>query len=169
MKKFAFVLLWVAVVASFAFATDFSKDPVVGFWMSVDDDGTTPTGYWELFLQNDLLFGKMIYAIGQPTDSLLTECQSEPYKTHPYQGDLSKKTLIDTVLMWNMKFKKEGIWEKGHIIDPENGKMYFVKVTLKGDKLIMKGSIDKAGVLGRSQTWVKSTQEAALKAKANLE
>ena len=41
------------------------------------------------------------------------------------------------------------------VYDPESQKTYFGKVTYhaKTDELVLRGSLDKAGVLGRSQTW----------------
>lgn len=44
---------------------------------------------------------------------------------------------------------------KGKVYDPESGKTYFGKVTYeaKTDELVLRGSLDRAGLLGRSQTW----------------
>lgn len=44
---------------------------------------------------------------------------------------------------------------KGKVYDPESQKTYFGKVTYraKTDELVLRGSLDKAGLLGRSQTW----------------
>ncbi len=162
MKKFALVLLMTLVAVSFVAANDLANDLAIGFWKSIDDDGVTETGYWELYLEGKTLSGKMIYAIGEPVDMLLTECAGKTYKPYPLKGvDLGTLPLIDTLLMWDMSFKKAGLWEKGRIIDPESGSMYYVRVTAQGDKLVMKGSIDKLGVLGRSQTWVRTTKEEA--------
>lgn len=40
------------------------------------------------------------------------------------------------------------------IYQADNGKFYYAKVYLKDGKLILRGSLDKAGLLGRSQTWL---------------
>lgn len=180
MKKFLITFLMILAVVSFVGAQEiediavdpnckFSTDPAIGVWMSIDDDGVTPTGYWVLFLEGEKLFGKMIYAIGEPVDMKLVELKTKPYKDYPTQDNLQEFPLLDTILMYNMAYKSEGSWWKGRIIDPEDGKLYYVKVDLKGDKMQMKGSIDKRGFIGRSQTWVKSSMEKALAAKANLE
>ena len=169
MKKGLLILTLLVFAATFAFGQDFSKDPAVGVWMSIDDDGKTPTGYWELYVKGGKLFGKMIYAIGEPIDGKLIELKTTPYEGHPLQTNLSVKTVIGTDLMWNMENKAPGQWVKGRIIDPKNVKMYYVKVVQNGNTLKMTGSLDKAGVLGRSQIWKKSTMERALAAKAALE
>lgn len=171
MRKILFVLLLGCLCGAFGFAQNatLANDSAIGYWMSVDDDGVTATGYWQLYLQGDKLFGKMIYAIGERVDLKLEMCDTKPYPTYPEQVNLREKTVIDTVLMWNMEYKAPGQWQRGRIIDPQSGKMYYVKVAQKDGKLKMTGSLDKAGVLGRSQTWVKTTKEKALAAKAARE
>lgn len=168
-KKILSVLVLMTMVVSFAAAQDYSNDPAVGVWMSIDDDGETPTGYWELYLDEGKLFGKLIYAIGESVESKLSECTKDSYAGHPVAGSLSALPLLDTVLMYNMQYREPGYWWKGRIIDPEDGKLYYVKVFMDKEEMVMKGSIDKRGLLGRKQVWRKSTMERALDAKANLE
>ena len=49
----------------------------------------------------------------------------------------------------------DGELRNGKVLDPDNGKFYYAKVYLKDGKLILRGSLDKAGILGRSQTWLR--------------
>ena len=53
------------------------------------------------------------------------------------------------------EMKVDGDQLKGHVYDPESQKTYHGKVTYKAktDELVLRGSLDKAGLLGRSQTW----------------
>ena len=53
------------------------------------------------------------------------------------------------------EMKVQGDHLKGKIYDPESQKTYHGKVTYqaKTDELVLRGSLDKAGLLGRSQTW----------------
>ena len=37
----------------------------------------------------------------------------------------------------------------------DNGKLYYAKIYLKDGKLILRGSLDRAGILGRSRTWIR--------------
>ena len=41
----------------------------------------------------------------------------------------------------------------GKVLDPESGKFYYGKIYLKDGKLVLRGSLDKRGFLGRNQTW----------------
>lgn len=61
--------------------------------------------------------------------------------------------VVGTKLFVEMKVHGEHL--KGKIYDPESQKTYFGKVSYhaKTDELILRGSLDKAGLLGRSQTW----------------
>lgn len=70
----------------------------------------------------------------------------EPYPKE-YEG------AVGTKLFREMHVHKDHL--KGKVYDPECQKTYFGKVTYnaKTDELILRGSLDKAGVLGRSQTW----------------
>ena len=45
----------------------------------------------------------------------------------------------------------------GTVYDPDNGKTYYasVKYDAKNNTLILRGSLDKKGIFGRSQTWVR--------------
>lgn len=71
----------------------------------------------------------------------------QPPYAKEYEG------VVGTQLFSEMKVHGEHL--KGKVYDPESQKTYFGKVTYKAntDELILRGSLDKAGVLGRSQTW----------------
>ena len=43
----------------------------------------------------------------------------------------------------------------GKVLDPESGKFYYGKIYAKDGKLVLRGSLDKRGFLGRNQTWVR--------------
>ena len=53
------------------------------------------------------------------------------------------------------EMKADGDQLKGRVYDPESQKTYHGKVSYKAktDELVLRGSLDRAGLLGRSQTW----------------
>ena len=53
------------------------------------------------------------------------------------------------------EMKADGDQLKGKIYDPESTKTYNAKVSYKAktDELSVRGSLDRAGLLGRSQVW----------------
>ena len=69
----------------------------------------------------------------------------------PYPKPFEK--IVGTQLFIDMKEHKGHL--KGKVYDPESGNTYHGKVTYeaKTDELILRGSLDRAGLLGRSQTW----------------
>ena len=69
----------------------------------------------------------------------------------PYPKGL--ENVVGSQLFIEMKEHKGHL--KGKVYDPESDKTYFGKVTYeaKTDELVLRGSLDKAGLLGRSQTW----------------
>lgn len=167
MKKFLIAFATLIIATTLASAN--TNDTAVGTWLSIGDDGITPTGYWTLYVaDNGTLSGKMIYAIGEALDEDLSHCD-ETYRDYPVKVDFSTQTLIDTILMYNLQFKSEGEWIRGNIIDPDNAKVYYVRVTVDGDTMKMRGSLDKAGWLGRSQNWIRTTEERAIEARDNFE
>lgn len=63
------------------------------------------------------------------------------------------ENVVGSQLFLDMEVHKNHL--KGRVYDPESGKIYFGKVTYepKTDELVLRGSLDRAGLLGRSQTW----------------
>lgn len=61
--------------------------------------------------------------------------------------------VVGTHLFIGMKVHGDHL--KGKIYDPESQKTYHGKISYhaKTDELVVRGSLDKAGVLGRSQNW----------------
>ena len=71
--------------------------------------------------------------------------------TAPYPKEF--EGVVGTKIFKEMKVHGDHL--KGKIYDPESQKTYHGKVTYhhKTDELVLRGSLDKAGLLGRSQTW----------------
>ena len=69
----------------------------------------------------------------------------------PYAKDY--EGVVGTQLFSEMKVNGDQL--KGKVYDPESKKTYNGKVSYKADtdEIVLRGSLDKAGVLGRSQTW----------------
>jgi len=59
---------------------------------------------------------------------------------HNKDAKLRNRTLVDIVLFSNFVFK-DGKWVDGEIYDPNSGKTYSGQITLKGDRLNVRGYI----------------------------
>ena len=140
-KKLFFLLLFVA-------ATMFGQAQVskmVGQWNTYDDK----TG--------DLRSTVNIYEEKGTYQAVITTLYEKDangkYKVMkaPYAKEF--EGVVGTKLFKEMKVDGEHL--KGKIYDPESTNTYNGKVSYKAktDELIVRGSLDKAGLLGRSQTW----------------
>ena len=78
-----------------------------------------------------------------PQDVVCVKCEDED----------KDKPIQDLVIIRGMHMEK-GQLRGGKVLDPNNGKFYYGKIYLKGGNLVLRGSLDKAGLFGRNQTWV---------------
>jgi uncharacterized protein (DUF2147 family) len=135
----SFFLLIFISLASFA-----QVEKIVGRWKTIDDDGKTAKSIVYIYkATNGKYYGKIEKLFEHP-DKLCTECD----------GDLKNKPELGMVIIYNM-VEKDGALSGGTILDPANGKFYFCTLTYDTNtgKLNVRGSLDKRGWLGRSQTW----------------
>lgn len=144
----------------------FAQDPVFGLWKSIDENTNKVTGIWKIYEKNGTLFGEMVMTLGHYPDEAAKSCKSS-YKGFPKAGNVNKMPLVGTPFIYNLIKKSEGSWYKGYIINPANGKHYNCKIIFrkadgkkyKVDTLEMRGEIGLG--IGRSQYWLKTTQDEA--------
>lgn len=155
MKRILLTLLMVSLLGGVAFSQDKSKDPAVGYWQSVDDKSGEVTGVWTVYVHSDgKLYGELVWTPGDDPRTLAKYCTKvSKYDDIPFEGDPSKKTVLNTPWLYKLEYVAEGEWKRGHIIDPSDGNHYYGGITYKNGKLEMRGSLDKRGWLGRSQVW----------------
>lgn len=150
MKKVCIALL-VSAFACVCAPSLYASDPAEGFWKSIDEQGTI-TAFWKLWIEGGELKGTIVKVPGKSDSEVCTDCKGD-------SKQFSNKPIIGTV--WMFGFKKDGDkWAKGKIVDPSEGKVYWasVKSVNGGGAVEMRGSIDKWGLAGRTQTWKKSNE-----------
>lgn len=116
----------------------------VGRWTTIDDKTGEKKADIELYLIHGKLYGKIIHRYVKPGDPEL--CMSCPgaFKDKPIQG---------LRFIWGLKDKGNGVWSEGQLIDPKTGKIYHLKMSVKDDKLHVRGYIG-VPLLGRTQVWI---------------
>ena len=118
----------------------------VGLWKTIDDDGKTEKSLVRIVEAGGALLGK-IEKIFDPAkqDSKCDKCSDER-KDKPVLG----MTIVEGL----KKDKDDNHWEGGQILDPNNGKVYRVRMTPKdgGKQLEVRGYI---GPFYRNQTWIR--------------
>ena len=132
-------------VALFFAATIFAQTPILGEWITVDDATGEHKSVVNIYqADNGKYYGTIIQLLDpKEADAVCTECTGEEHN----------QPIVGLTIIRDMQLK-DGELRGGKVLDPDNGKFYYAKVYLKDGKLVLRGSLDKAGLLGRSQTWL---------------
>lgn len=140
MKKSVLAILVLVSVAASA-----QVENILGDWKTIDDKTGERRSVVAIYQGSDgLYYGKIAkMLVGEP-GLKCTTCKDEDYNA-PLEG---------LVIIRGMKFDaKANALTGGKVLDPESGKFYYGKIYTKDGKLVLRGSLDKAGLLGRNQTW----------------
>lgn len=119
----------------------------IGKWNTIDDKTGKKKSIVELYKHEGKLYGKIVHLYpreGREANPVCKEC-TDDRKNKPLEG-----LQIVRGLEWNGKE-----WEKGTIVDPENGKIYKCKLWIdesNPNKLQLRGYV---GPFYRTQTWEK--------------
>lgn len=158
MKK-TFLILIAVLFCSFWVSLSADDSPA-GYWKSIDESGKV-TAYWkfETYSGGEKLRGKIVRVPGQSKDTKCTECTKD--KGGDKVAEFYNKPIVGTYWAWGMT-KDGDDWKSGRILDSGAGKLYYVRVKVENGNLILKGSLDRWGAVGRSQTWKRATQSEAV-------
>ena len=134
------------LVAMVLFATQaMGQTPILGEWITVDDASGEQKSVVRIYqADNGKYYGDIIELFGEDADTAVCDaCEGEDYN----------KPIVGLTIIRDMHLEK-GELRGGKVLDPDKGKIYHAKVYLKDGKLVLRGSLDKAGLLVRSQTWL---------------
>lgn len=141
MKKRNLLLLVVLLMTT----TMIAQTPILGEWITVDDSTGEQKSVVRIYqAENGKYYGDIIQLFGPDAEKAVCGACEGPEHNQP---------IIGLTIIRDMQLK-DGELKGGKVLDPDNGKFYYAKVYLKDGKLILRGSLDKAGLLGRSQTWL---------------
>jgi len=141
MKRLAFFVLLFCSISAFS-----QVSSIVGTWKTIDDKSGEEKSLVRIYkADNGKYFGK-IEKLFQNPDGKCVNCKD----------DNKDKPILGMVIITDMIEKGDKL-DGGFILDPANGEKYYVTITYEksSGKLKLRGSIDKLGVLGRNQYWVK--------------
>jgi uncharacterized protein (DUF2147 family) len=142
--------LWKAVLG-FAFAVCYlpvamaAAGSPAGTWTTIDDKTGAKRAVVSLSVSGGTLNGTIVKVYPQAGDTgICTNCP----------GAFKGKKIQGLGFVWGLKDEGNGVWSGGKILDPKTGKIYKAKMTMKGNKLYVRGYIG-VSALGRTQTWVR--------------
>lgn len=137
------LLCFLTVFSYFAHA----DNSPVGLWKTIDDSIGKPRSLIRISDKNGELFATVEKGL-LPSDKPNDTCDK-------CEGARKDKPLIGMMIMDGMKAKGD-IYEGGHILDPDNGKVYKCKIKLDstGKQLDVRGFIG-VSLFGRSQIWMR--------------
>lgn len=151
MKKiFIFLMLSISILS-------FGKDgkQFVGKWITEKAENGNQI-IVNIFEQNGKFFGQIedltlpLYEKGHKFEG-----QPKMDLANPDEK-LKTKPLVGRIFVSSFSYDGEGKFTKGSIYNPENGKTYHCTMTAQKDgTLLVKGSLDSMGLIGKKQIWTK--------------
>ena len=139
MRKIGIIVLLLATLSMNA-----QISAILGDWKTVDDKTGERRSVVSIYKGTDGLYYGKISKMLMYTDLDLKcdQCKDEDHNA----------PIVGLVIIRGMH-AEDGELVGGKVLDPESGKFYYGKIYLKNGKLVLRGSLDKRGFLGRNQTW----------------
>jgi uncharacterized protein (DUF2147 family) len=131
--------------AAFAVSGAFAQMSPVGLWRSADDKTGEAKAEIRIVDNGGVLTGRIEKTLKKDAKPTCEECRDER-KGQPIAGL--------EIIRGATKTGGQDVWERGKILDPENGKEYTLRLAPieGGQKLQVRGYI---GPFFRTQTWVR--------------
>lgn len=120
----------------------------VGVWQTINDDTGKPQSEVTIAEAGGILTGTVTKSLVAPS--------KEPNCVKCMDDRKDKPKLGMEIIRGAKKSDTQEVWEDGHILDPNNGTIYKLKLTpiQGGSKLEVRGFVG-ISLLGRTQTWIR--------------
>ncbi len=126
----------------------FANNSVLGDWYTVDDNTGEQLSVVHIYqAENGKYYGKITKLLTPGSENeLCVACE----------GKDKNQPILGMIIIRDMEME-DGELSGGKVLDPDNGKFYYAKISVGEDgKLKLRGSLDKFGMLGRSQYWIRA-------------
>ena len=117
---------------------------IVGKWTTIDDNSGKQKSVVEIFEKGGKFYGKvtkLFREANEDPDPICEECDKDDPRYH--------KKIIGMEIIRGME-KSGNEFEKGDILDPENGKVYKCRLWIENNELKVRGYW---GPFFRTQSW----------------
>lgn len=142
-------LVWALTVLAIAlFSAHGAELSPVGLWKTIDDHTGKPRGLVRVTQVEGEYQAKVEKIFPKPGDDPNARCEK-------CEGTRHDQPVIGLTILWGLK-KQGDEYQGGEILDPENGKIYRVKMKLEdgGRTLHVRGFIGFL-LFGRTQIWIR--------------
>ena len=147
MKVTRFLLpLLLLVVTFFSFTPIDNSDAVVGTWLN-----GTKKGHVQIYKQGGTFFGKLVL-LTEPNDPATGKPKTDIHNSDPSRRN---RPLLNLPLMYNFKYDGGTVWSDGKIYNPEDGKEYNCKMTLKDPNTLEVRGYVGISLFGKTQVWTR--------------
>lgn len=145
MKRNILIIMALIAIVCFAGSGLLAADPILGEWKTISDKTGKMSSIVLIFEKGGKYYGKITKLTEDP-DAICSKCT----------GKKKDQPIMGMVFLWGLE-KDGNEYEDGKILDPDNGKVYYCNMELVdgGKKLEVRGSLDKWGLAGRTQTWLR--------------
>ncbi|MGZ3240776.1 MAG: DUF2147 domain-containing protein [Burkholderiaceae bacterium] len=146
MRKHRFILI--AAITAFMSLHAWADSSPVGLWKTIDDETGKPKSFVRITENKGEFEGKIEKLFR------LSDLDQNP-KCVKCEGINKDQRIIGMTILTGMK-KDGDEYTDGHILDPNNGKVYKSKMSLidDGKKLKLRGYIG-VPMIGRTQIWLR--------------
>lgn len=120
--------VFLVIVAALVALPAVAADPAEGYWKSFDDkDKTRVDAYWKVWSNGGTLQGSIVRIPGWPDSQRFTAFKpgsKRDYDRSPSGPITADTPIIGTIWMYDLRFKKRGLWVDGRIIHCAKGEVY---------------------------------------------
>lgn len=136
--KFGLVLLLIVIGNQESFAQKFSKNDLIGIWLTSDKSGEI-----KIFKEKNTFFGKAL-----PKGKIRKDVNNP---------DPEKRNVIltEVLILKNFIYGGTNKWIDGEVYDPDNGKTYKCTITMKNKKTIEVRGYVGISLFGRTEKWTR--------------
>lgn len=142
MKRMFFSLLF---VVTFCLQTALAQDEIEGLWWVSSKDTKIL-----IARDGDVYNGRIVWLLPEDVD---LKDKNNPDKTK------RDKPLLALELLHGFTFEGNGKWEDGKIYDPNNGKTYNCKMTLKDEQTLHVRGYIGISLLGRTEVFTRVAED----------
>ncbi|MGV3556870.1 DUF2147 domain-containing protein [Larkinella arboricola] len=156
MKPFrwlAVLLLTTSTLTAFKPTPQYNPDAVLGTWLN-----GTKQGRIQIYKKGDKYFGKLVW-LKQPTDPATGKPRTDVRNS---AANLRSRPLVGLDVMQGFNYDGGKVWENGMIYNPEDGKEYNCKLTLKNPNTLDVRGYVGISLLGKTQTWTRVDEHRTL-------